>query len=77
MRRISGTSQNTPEAVRLLDLYLLGALLVLGMLYLWNISVVGKNTVEPAALSDSTAFVQDLPLQSPAVLPPVDVTRAG
>ena len=58
-------------------LYLLGALLVLGMLYLWNISVVGKNTVEPAALSDSTAFVQDIPLQSPAVLPPVDVMRAG
>lgn len=58
-------------------LYLMGTLLVLGMLYLWNISVVGRNAVEPAALSDSTAFVQDIPMQSPAVLPPVDVMKAG
>jgi mono/diheme cytochrome c family protein len=58
-------------------LYLVGAVLMVGILYLWNISVVGKNAVSPAALSDSSAFVQDIPVQSPAVLPPVDVTRAG
>ena len=58
-------------------LYLLGALLVLGMLYVWNLNMVGRNSVAPAALSDSTAFVQDIPVKSPAVLPPVDVMKVG
>jgi mono/diheme cytochrome c family protein len=58
-------------------LYLLGALLVLGMLYVWNLNVVGRNSIAPAALSDSTAFVQDIPVKSPSVLPPVDVMKVG
>jgi mono/diheme cytochrome c family protein len=58
-------------------LYFLGALLLLGMLYAWNLNLVGKNAVQPAALKDSSAFVQDIPLQSPVVLPPVDVLKAG
>jgi mono/diheme cytochrome c family protein len=58
-------------------LYFLGALLLLGMLYAWNLNLVGRNAIAPAALKDSTAFVQDIPLQSPAVLPPVDVMKAG
>jgi mono/diheme cytochrome c family protein len=57
--------------------YFLGALMLLGMLYLWNINSVGANAIAPAALKDSSALVQDIPLQSPAVLPPVDVRMAG
>lgn len=57
--------------------YFVGAILVLGMLYLWNINSVGANAITPAALKDSSALVQDIPLQSPAVLPPVDIRTAG
>lgn len=57
--------------------YFLAAVLVLGMLYLWNINAVGRNAIAPAALSDSSAFVTDIPYQTPAVLPPVDVLKAG
>jgi mono/diheme cytochrome c family protein len=57
--------------------YFLGALLLLGMLYLSNINAVGRNAISPAALADSAAFVADIPFQSPAVLPPVDVLKAG
>jgi len=57
--------------------YFLGALLLLGMLYVWNLSVIGKNAIVPVVLKDSSAFVQDIPLKSPAVLPPVDVVKVG
>ncbi len=57
--------------------YFLGALLLLGMLYVWNLGVIGKNSIVPIVLKDSTAFVQEIPMKSPAVLPPVDVTKVG
>jgi mono/diheme cytochrome c family protein len=58
-------------------LYFIGAILLLGMLYLWNINSVGRNAIAPVALMDSSAFVQEIPLQSPATLPPVDVMKVG
>jgi mono/diheme cytochrome c family protein len=57
--------------------YFLAAVLGLGMLYLANINAVGRNAIAPAALSDSSAFVTDIPFQTPTVLPPVDVLKAG
>ncbi len=58
-------------------LYFVGAILLLGMLYLWNINTVGSNAIAPVALKDSSAFIQDIPLQTPVVLPPVDIRTAG
>jgi mono/diheme cytochrome c family protein len=58
-------------------IYLLGALLLLGILYARNLSVIGKNAVVPTVLKDSTAFVLDIPMKSPSILPPVDVAKVG
>ncbi len=58
-------------------LYFLGALFLLGMMYLWNINSVGANAIAPAALKDSSAFIQDIPFQAPVMLPPVDIRTAS
>ncbi len=58
-------------------IYFLLLLLGLGMLYAWNLNAIGKNSIVPLVLSDSSAFVKDIPLQSPSVLPPVDVQVAS
>jgi mono/diheme cytochrome c family protein len=39
--------------------------------------VIGKNSVSPVVLKDSSAFVQDIALQSPRVLPAVDVMKVS
>jgi mono/diheme cytochrome c family protein len=57
--------------------YFLAVMLTLGILYLWNINAVGRNAITPVALSDSSAFAQDIPLEDPSVIPPVDVLKAG
>jgi mono/diheme cytochrome c family protein len=57
--------------------YFVAVLLLLGMIYLWNIDSVGRNAIAPVALKDSSAFVLDIPLQSPATLPPVEVMKLG
>ncbi len=57
--------------------YFLLVLLGLGILYAWHLTDIGKNAVMPVALKDSSAFVQDIPLQASSVLPPVDVRRAA
>ncbi len=49
----------------------------LGYLYITNLTVIGKNSVTPFVLSDSSAFVKDIPLQSPRILPPVDVMKVS
>ena len=56
-------------------LYFLTALVLLGILYVGNMTTVGKNSVAPAPPADSVA--QDIPLVMPATLPPVDVMKAG
>jgi mono/diheme cytochrome c family protein len=53
--------------------YFFGLLLLLGMMYAWNLNAIGNNSAVPLVLADSSAFVQDIPMQSPSVLPPVDV----
>ncbi len=57
--------------------YFLASLIVLGLFYIWNLNTVGRNGVSPVLLKDSTALIQDIPLQSPRVISPVDVMKAG
>lgn len=54
-------------------MYFLAALVLLGLLYVWNMTPTGKNAVTPAAFADSSAFVRDIPYASPRQIPPVDV----
>src|SRR5512140_2042541 len=56
-------------------LYFLGAFVVIGVLYAWDLSTIGKNAVEPTAHPDSVAM--DIPLVRPVALPPVDVAKAA
>jgi mono/diheme cytochrome c family protein len=58
-------------------LYVLGVLVFLGAMYASNITVIGKNSVAPLVLADSSAFVKDIPLQSPRTIPPVDVMASS
>jgi mono/diheme cytochrome c family protein len=57
--------------------YFLGVAVLLGLLYVRNLSGIGKNTVAPLVPADSAAFTQDIPFKTPSLLPPVDVTKAG
>ncbi len=58
-------------------IYFVLILIVLGLSYMENLTVIGKNSVTPMVLSDSSAFVQDIPYQSARTLPPVDVMKAA
>ncbi len=84
MKRELKTDNDFPEVERkpayLLGtsyLYFLAGAAVLGLLYVWNLSVIGRNAVVPVVLTDSVAFVQDIPMRSPKLIPPVDVMKAG
>lgn len=54
-------------------IYVLIALVGLGVYYINRLNAVGSNAVAPVMARDSSVFVTDIPLQAPAVLPPVDV----
>ncbi len=54
-------------------IYVLIALVGLGIYYINRLNAVGSNTVAPVMVPDSSVFVTDIPLQTPAVLPPVDI----
>ena len=58
-------------------IYFILILTVLGLSYMENLTVIGKNSVPPMVLSDSSAFVQDIPFQSARILPPVDVMKVA
>jgi mono/diheme cytochrome c family protein len=49
----------------------------LGAYYLWNMNDVSKNGIVPFIIKDSTQFVQDIPMQRGALIPPVNVTEVG
>jgi len=49
----------------------------LGYLYVDNLTAIGKNSASPIVLKDSSAFVQDIALQSPRILPPVDIMKVS
>ena len=58
-------------------IYVLVILVAVGLLYIRNLTTIGKNAVNPSVLQDSTALVKDIPLQSPRVIPPVDIMKVG
>ena len=58
-------------------LYFLVAVIAVGLLYIANLRDVGRNDVAAPAPADSAALATDIPLQSPRVIPPVDVLKAG
>ena len=58
-------------------IYVLAVLIGIGLLYVWNLNTIGKNAVPPAILQDSMALVKDIPLQSPRIIPPVDIMKVG
>jgi mono/diheme cytochrome c family protein len=58
-------------------MYFFGVLFAMGVLYAWNLNAIGKNVVVPLVLADSSAFVRDIPMQSPGVQPPIDVRAAS
>ena len=58
-------------------IYVLAILVGVGLFYVWNLNTIGKNAVNPRVLQDSTALIKDIPLQSPRVIPPVDIMKVG
>ena len=72
--------QKPPRRWKLLGysyLYFLVILSAVGISYMENLTVVGKNTATPVVLDDSSAFVQEIPYQSPVNLPPVDLAQVA
>jgi mono/diheme cytochrome c family protein len=58
-------------------LYVLAALLALGVMYVANLTTVGKNSVPPLLVTDSSSLLSDIPFQTASVLPPVDVMQVA
>jgi mono/diheme cytochrome c family protein len=58
-------------------IYFLLILTAVGIAYMENLTVIGKNSVMPTVLADSSSFVQDIPYESPKSLPPVDVMKVS
>jgi mono/diheme cytochrome c family protein len=57
-------------------IYFLVMFVVIGILYVGRLDAIGRSTILPIALKDSSSFVMEIPLQSPQFLPPVDVKVA-
>jgi mono/diheme cytochrome c family protein len=58
-------------------IYFFLVLAVIGLIYAWNLTAVGKNSVMPVALADSSAFAEDIPFKPAQSLPPVDVMKVA
>jgi mono/diheme cytochrome c family protein len=56
--------------------FLVGAI-ALGALYVNDLTTLGKNSVAPVAIADSSVLVPDIPFVAPSVIPPLDVAKAG
>jgi mono/diheme cytochrome c family protein len=57
-------------------IYFLVMFVVIGILYVGRLDAIGRSSITPVALKDSSSFVKEIPLQSPQILPPVDVKVA-
>ncbi len=57
--------------------YFFTVLVAIGLIYIFNLTSIGLNAVPARVLADSAAFVQDIPFQSAAVIPPVDWKVVG
>lgn len=50
---------------------------VLGISYVQNLTSIGKNSVPPMVVIDSSSFVKDIPFQTARSLPPIDVMKVA
>jgi mono/diheme cytochrome c family protein len=50
---------------------------LLGISYVQNLTSIGKNTVPPMVVIDSSSFVQDIPFQTARSLPTIDVMKVA
>jgi mono/diheme cytochrome c family protein len=57
--------------------YLVIVLVALGILYAQRLDEIGRASVIPLQLADSTASVQEIPLQAPRDIPPVDLASVA
>lgn len=57
--------------------YFLSVAGFLGAYYLWNMNDVSKNGIVPVVMKDSSQFIQDIPMQRGALIPPVNVAEVG
>jgi mono/diheme cytochrome c family protein len=57
--------------------YLVIVLVVLGILYARRLDEIGRASVVPLQLADSTATVQEIPLQAPRNIAPVDLASVA
>lgn len=58
-------------------LYLLGVVLLVGILYAQRLTEIGKAGVVPVAIADTSAGVVDIALQAPQNIPPVDLAMVA
>jgi mono/diheme cytochrome c family protein len=58
-------------------IYFAVVILGLGVMYVSNLGVIGKNSIPSSVFADSSALVTDIPLQNARQVPPVDVLTAG
>lgn len=58
-------------------LYVLVILGGLGLYYISQLTMVGKNNILPSVSPDSVMLVQDIPMQPAASVPPVDMRKVG
>lgn len=58
-------------------IYFLAVFTILGLMYIFNLTTIGKNSVRPAIQTDSSVFIHDIPIQSPRILPPVDIMKVA
>lgn len=57
--------------------YFIAVTFAIGYFYISSLTEIGKNSVPPAPPGDSSALVQDIPVQSPRTIPPVDPVKSG
>ena len=57
--------------------YLVVVLVALGILYAQRMDEIGRASVVPLQLADSTASVQEIPLQAPRDIAPVDLASVA
>jgi len=58
-------------------IYFLVFIVIVGYIYISNLTPLGKNAVKPFVIVDSSVFVEDIPFQSGRFLPSVDVMKVG
>lgn len=61
----------------LFAVFMLSILILIGVTYVSQLTVVGKNSIPPIPPPDSASLVMDIPVQTPRVVPPVDVLKAS